>query len=99
MIIFSRKIKCSNCGKNFKAKKERGRRVYVDSSYDNYGKCKRNVFSQDYFTALVRHRYGGISDAEIRERVKLVEIRDKDHFTIHFKDDSPIIFGENYIHF
>lgn len=102
MILFSRKIKCAHCNKNFKAKKERGNRVYVCSTYDNYGKCRREVIHQDELIYLLRKRYGEdfeITKENIESTVDEIIVKDKWVFEIKLKNDKPIIFGENFIQF
>ncbi|WP_158442414.1 zinc ribbon domain-containing protein [Paenibacillus pini] len=51
--MFSKKIKCSSCGKNFKGIKERNKEKYICSSYSNYGKCIRQVIEQNRIVYLV----------------------------------------------
>lgn len=102
MILFSRKIKCKHCGKNFKAKKERGKRVYVCSSYDNYGTCKREVIRQDDLIELLQRRYGEtfeLTRSNIQNTVEEIIVEDKWTFEIKLKNDKPIIFGNNFIQF
>ncbi len=36
--LFSSKIKCNRCGKNYKGKMYNGKKVYICSGYSNYGK-------------------------------------------------------------
>ena len=102
MILFSKKIKCLNCGKNFKSKKERsGRRIYLCSSYDNgIGNCKREVLLEGEILWLLDRRFKRrLSEKEIKESVKLIEVENKNKFTIFLKNDEPIILGDNYIQF
>ncbi|MCM3110061.1 zinc ribbon domain-containing protein [Lederbergia lenta] len=99
--LFSKKIKCSHCGKNFKAKLEKGKRKYVCSSYDNYGKCVRNVIEEDWFRDLIEKRYRKeeLTNEEIRERVDWIEFENKWKFVIHLKNDKNIIYGDNFIQY
>lgn len=102
MILFSRKIKCAHCNKNFKAKKERGNRVYVCSTYDNYGKCRREVMHQDELIYLLRKRYGEdfeITKENVQKTVEKIEVEDKWTFTIYLKNDRPIIYGDDFVQF
>lgn len=101
-ILFSRKIKCLNCGKNYKAKRERQKISYVCGNYDNYGKCKREVIKQQFLIDLLQRRYGKdfeISKDNIQEIVESVEIKNKETFTINLQNDIPIIFGDNFIQY
>lgn len=102
MVLFSRKIKCKHCGKNFKGKKERKRRVYICSSYDNTGNCKREVLSEEFLIDLLIRRYGKdfeVSKENIQSIVESIIVEDKLTFTISLKNDAPIIFGENFIQY
>lgn len=101
-VLFSRKIKCNHCGKNYKGKKERKRRVYICSSYDNFGKCKREVLTEEFLVDLLIRRYGEdfeMSKENIQNTVESICVEDKLTFTINLKNDKPIIFGDNFIHY
>lgn len=101
-VLFSRKIKCSYCGKNYKSKKERNKRVYVCSSYDNYGKCKREVLHEDFLVELLVRRYGEefkTTKENVQKTVEKIEVVDKWTFTIYLNNDKPIIFGDNFVQF
>lgn len=101
MVLFSKKIKCLNCGKNFKSKLERNKkRVYVCSNYDNYGKCKREIIHQDFILELLDKRFEKrLSNEEIKEVVKSIEVKNKNEFVIHLENEEPIIFSSNYIQY
>lgn len=101
-VLFSKLIKCANCGKNYKGKLERGKRVYVCSNYDNYGRCKREVLHEEELTELLKRRYGEdfeTTKENIQRVVEYIEVKNKNVFTIHLKDDEPIILSENLIQF
>lgn len=101
-VLFSRKIKCLHCGKNFKGKLQRGKRVYLCSTYDNYGTCKRMVLKEDFLVELLQRRFGDdydISKENIQESVEKIEVKENYLFTIHLKEGIPIEFEENYIQF
>ena len=102
-VLFSRKIKCKHCGKNYKGKKERGRRIYICSSYDNgTGNCKREVLSEEDLVELLLRRYGKefeITKENIQNTVENIIVEDKWTFTINLKNDKPIIFGDNFIQY
>ena len=101
-VLFSGKIKCKHCGKNFKGKKERTRRVYVCSTYDNYGKCKREVVHQSDLIELLLRRYGDdfeLTKSNIQNTVEEIVVEDSWTFKINLKNDKPIIFGDNFIQF
>lgn len=100
-VLFSRKIKCAHCGKNFKGKMERKRRVYVCGNYDNHGKCQRNPLEQDMIVNLLKRRFGDdISNEFVKNIVHKIEFTNKDKFKIVLNNsNNPIEFGDNYIHF
>jgi len=101
-ILFSKLIKCKNCGKNFKSKKLRSRRAYLCSSYDNLGECQREVIYEDFLVELLKRRYGEdfqISRDNIVSVVESIEVEKRDVFIINLKNDEPIEFGENFIHY
>lgn len=107
--LFSRKIKCAHCGSNFKSKKERKRRVYICSKYDNYGKeyCQRNVIDENLIVELLEKRYDEIENEEyvnltLEEKVDKVEeiyVKGKMEFKIYLKDGIPIEFSDNFIQY
>lgn len=100
MPLFSKKIKCLHCGGNFKARKDRNRRVYVCSRYDNYGECKRIPIEEDFLKNTINKRYDfQLTDDEIKNKVERIEVEDKLLFTIYLKDDDPIVFGKNFIRY
>lgn len=95
-------IKCENCGRNFKAKKERGIRKYVCSSYDNYGECQRTVIDQSFIIELLKRRYGEgfeFSKSNIKQTVESIIVKDKYEFTINLYNDKPIILTATYIQY
>lgn len=93
--LFSKKIKCLKCEKNFKAKMQHGKRIYVDSSYDNYGQCERNQITEHYLLILIEGRFDKkLTQEEIRECVERVEVNGEELF-IYLKDQHPIEIREN----
>lgn len=99
--LFNKKIKCGNCGGNFKLKKERGVNKYVCSNYDNGKDCaKRIVMEEDRIVQLVTQRYRRrLSEEEIREVVIEVIVRSESLFDIILKEGRPISFHERGIIF
>lgn len=58
MYLYSKKIKCVDCGNNYRGKKQRSVRVYICSGY-NTGKsdCERFAIKEDDIVDTVeRHR-------------------------------------------
>lgn len=81
---------------------ERKNRVYVCSSYDNYGECVRVVVSEDYLLKLLVRRYGEdfvTTKENIQSIVEGIVVEDKWKFIINLKDDRPIKFAGNHIQF
>lgn len=102
MTLFSKKIKCLHCGKNFKAKKEREKYKYLCSTYDNKGACKREVLHEEFLVDLLIRRYGEnfeVSKQNIQNTVEKIEVEDKWTFTIYLKNDRPIIYGDDFVQF
>jgi hypothetical protein len=57
MYIFSKKIKCLDCGGNYRAIKERGKNKYICSTYNNYRTCTRWKLNEEYLAELVNNHY------------------------------------------
>lgn len=90
--LFSRLIKCKNCNRNFKSKKDGRKRFYICSTYDNYGKgkCERNQIDQDYLVELLERRFDKIlTYEEIREEVEQIEVNG-DELIIYLNNQHPI---------
>lgn len=101
-VLFSKKIICKNCGRKFKGKKERKKRVYICSGYDNYGACTRIPIKEELLVELLKRRYSeqfNTSKENIQNVVKSIEVRGSMLFTINLVNDIPIIFGDNYIQY
>lgn len=105
MVLFSKKIQCTKCGKKFKSKKERNVRKYVCSTYDNYKKCERSIIKEDFILELLERRFGKLSHEELSEKVIKVKVHDKKkienedafHLEIELKNDDPIILNYTYL--
>lgn len=102
-ILFSKKIKCANCNKNFKGKKQRGKRIYVCSSYDNgVGDCDREAIYESELVELLTRRYGGdfkVSGESVRKTVEKIVVKDKWNIKIDLKNDKPIVYSDSFIQF
>lgn len=100
--LFSKKIKCYHCGGNYKAKLERGKRVYICSRYDNYGKdkCVRIPIREERILRIIQRRYDEqLKNEEVAKLVEQITVEDKYLFKIELKNDKPIIYGRNFIQF
>jgi hypothetical protein len=97
--LFKSKIKCSHCGNSYLGKLEKGKRKYICMSYHkNSSTCVRIPIFEEFLVQVIERRFGmELSYEEIQENVLLIEIEDKLLFTIHIKDQEPIIYGRNHI--
>lgn len=91
MYQFSGLIICLECGKRFRGKLERSKRIYICSGYSNYGKdfCERNQIEEaDLIYLVEKHLF--ITKKEVgegktlRDYVKSIELSDKNK-TIEIK--------------
>jgi hypothetical protein len=57
LYLFSKKIKCKNCEKNFRGINERNKRKYVCSTYSNYSSCIRHILEEDRLLFLVQNHW------------------------------------------
>lgn len=92
-ILFSKLIKCDYCGKNHKAKLARKKRIYVCSTWSNYGKehCKQNKVEQDLLMELLELRYNEIlTKEEIIEKIDKISISEN-KVEINVNDGEPIV--------
>lgn len=55
--MFTKKIKCTDCGKNFRGVTERGTKRYICSGYHNYRICTRWKIDEDLLLELARNHY------------------------------------------
>lgn len=100
--LFYKKIKCGECGSNFKLKKERGINRYLCSRYDNGKGCQRITIEEDRLVRLINKRNSGevsLTDDEIRDAVIEVIVRNELHFDIILSEGKPISFHERGIVF
>lgn len=102
--LFYKKIKCGECGSNFKLKKERGVNRYLCSKYDNGKGCQRITIEEDKIVKLINKRFGReltdeMSNEEIREVVVKIIVRSERLFDIHLTEGRPISFHERGIVF
>jgi hypothetical protein len=97
--LFKSKIKCKHCEKSYLGKLEKGKRKYICSTYHkNSSKCVRIPIFEEFLLQVIERRFGReLSVEEIQEYVELIEIEDKLLFTVHIKDQEPIIYGRNHI--
>jgi len=98
--LFSRKIKCQNCGSSYYKKVERGVVKYVCSLYNKTGECKRNIVSEDFLVDLLEKRLNRKITREVIEKnVQMVMIENVDPYLleIHFYNQKSITFSKDSI--
>jgi len=105
MYYFSKKIKCLDCGKNYKGMKQRKRIVWTCAGYSNYGKefCSRFKIDQDKLLELVYNHYDltlvksgkidGSGKKIVKPNVSVEELMERvDRIEVSPKDMSFTIF-------
>lgn len=100
--LFSRKIKCQNCGSTYYRKTERGKYKYICSMYDKKGGCLRNVISEEYLVELIERRLDvAITREVIEEKIQMIVIENVNPYKleIHFYDQESILFTSDFIRF
>mgnify|MGYP003553179156 CR=1 FL=1 len=100
--IFSRKIKCQNCGSSFYKKVERGKTKYLCSKYNKTGECVRNTISEDFLVELIERRLGRkVNQEAIDKNIQMVMIENVDPILleIHFYHQESILFSKDFIRF
>lgn len=97
--LFSGLIVCKKCGKKFRGKKERGKRVYICSGYSNYGSefCKRNQINEEDLLYMLKMHFDN-TEVEPKKYVKRVEV-DGDEVCIIYFDGSKSILTPDKIVF
>ena len=89
--IFKGKIKCNNCGKNYKFKMIRKRAGYVCSGFSNYGKefCSSYfLLEEDIIDTVNRHAFlhnKDINTEEVAQYVKNIEV-EGEGYKINYTD-------------
>ena len=79
MNLFKSLIKCTQCNKNYKYKRERGKSVYICSGYANYGKdfCTRRKIDEEHLVIVLKT---GFVNNDIEWT------RDNDYISTHVKE-------------
>ncbi|MET3505652.1 zinc ribbon domain-containing protein [Halalkalibacter oceani] len=100
MSLFSRKIKCTDCGKYHKSKKARKKQIYVCSTYDREGKdaCNRNKVDEEFLLEMLNMRYKNLSTEEIIGKVVEVEINSME-IRIKVIDGEDLIARDKLLQF
>lgn len=99
MALFSGKIVCAKCGKKYKAKLARGKRIYVCSTYDNKGECERNKLDEEDVMNLIELRFGYVLDEEeVNHHIIKVDSYE-DKTIVYVKNQKPIILTNSFAQF
>lgn len=101
--LFSKKIKCLRCEKNYKGKKERNKKVYICSGYSNYGSyfCIRDQIDEDeliYITKkhLTLQKIDIQEDGQISDYIERIEIGNEG-IKIYYTNNTQSILNKNQI--
>lgn len=94
--IFKGKIKCLNCGKNYKKKMERKQVVFVCSGFANYGKefCSYNPIKQEDLLYTIQ-KHIDLSNKKVdklEEYISLIEVKGKG-YKVTYKDGSESLIN------
>jgi hypothetical protein len=101
MYQFSGLIKCLSCGKNFKAKLERKKSVYICSGYANYSAsfCERFVIEEDKLIYIVTQHLklkGRRIESSLREHINVIEVMGRGKgYKVYYKDGENSVVNDN----
>lgn len=93
-------IKCRNCGKNYKTKNLRGKLAYECSGYANYSKnfcIGHRLYEDDLIYTASKHLsiMGKRVEGNLRDFVKLIEVKGRGYQITYFDDSISIINSED----
>lgn len=101
--LFSGKIVCWHCSKNFKAKKERGGKIrYICSSYDLKGECIRIPVKEEFLIELIEKRLGQVVTRElVEDYVESIVVENVEPYLMEIKinGQESILFSRNLIRY
>lgn len=105
MYLFSKRIKCLDCGSNFTGKKARGKSTYICGGYhNNKSNCKRFLVREDELVEVVNKHFDikFINNQIVTEdrvgMVKSIEVKNEQgSYTINYNgnDYSSIIKSDH----
>lgn len=95
-------IKCLNCGKNYRGKKQRNKVVYICSTYNrDSSKCMRFVIEEEELLDVIKHHVDiknqwetiieAKTEKELSNLVELVEVKDGGYRIIYKSGGESII--------
>lgn len=99
MYYFSGKIKCLECGGNYRGKMQRSKTVYICSTYNKDStKCRRYVLKEEDLIDTVRKHIeiykGKRIDDSFEQYVKIIEVKGSG-YTIIYADSTVSILDPN----
>lgn len=97
-VLFSGKLICDYCNKKMRGKLARKKRIYVCSTWSNFGKnaCRQNKVEQDLLLELLQLRYGKVlTQEEVNEKVKEARINE-DKVEIIVNDGDTILLTDTH---
>lgn len=95
MYIFSKLIKCSHCGKNFRGKTDRKKKVYICSTYSQNRTCYRNKIDEDELIYVIKKHIKNTDD-DVRNHIKNIQAGNKG-IIINYTDDTQSILSKDKI--
>ena len=97
-ILFKGKIICQYCKKRMRGKLARKKRIYVCSTWSNYGKdaCIQNKVEQDLLLELLQLRYNKLlSKEDIEEKIECVNVKEEEIRIMLYEGDD-IVLNEKF---
>jgi hypothetical protein len=95
MYQFAGLIKCLECGKNYRGKKQRDKPVYICATHSrDSSKCIRIVLKEEELIYVVSKHValqGNSIKGELSEYVKTIEVNRQGGYQILFKDSTRSI--------
>lgn len=91
MYLFSGQIKCMHCGKHYRGKADRSKKIYICSGYSNRtSDCERFKIEEEDIVYTIRKHFDILEksiDKPVNEYVKEIQVRDRG-YRVHYKDNS-----------
>lgn len=99
-------IKCVDCRKNYRGKKERDKKVYICSGYSNkQTECKRYRLMEEELVYLISKHIEikgkrAIDEKDLVSYIKKIDVSGENKsFTIYYKDNSETLITPNKLIF
>ena len=96
--LFSSKIRCLDCGKNYRGKTERKNKLYICSTYTKSGKCYRFQIKENELLDVVDKHINlfNIITNDKLEYVREITVKEKT-ITIYYTDLTQSTLSANHI--